>query len=98
MFVSTALRNAHIGLQRVDDELVHIWLHHMLIGYVRSNPALGRNLTVLPFEDPTKKQSDELRAKRLATAAKADAHGAVRVSPPRASDWNRGGHRQAAPG
>ena len=90
VFVSTALPNRHIGLQRIDDELIHIWLHHMLIGHVRSNPVLGRNLTVQPFEDPQKKLLAAKRAERLATAAGADAAGGPEVLPPRASDWNRG--------
>ncbi|MBK7071911.1 MAG: transposase family protein [Myxococcales bacterium] len=67
VFASTALRNAHIGLQRVEDELVHIWLHHMLIGYVRTNAALGRYVTVQPFEDPQWKQLAARRAERSAT-------------------------------
>jgi hypothetical protein len=49
VFVSTSLGGLQIGLERMDDGLIHVWYHHLLIGHLRVGPMVGRNVTVQPL-------------------------------------------------
>jgi hypothetical protein len=83
VFVSSSLGGLQIGLERMDDGLIHVWYHHLLIGHLRVGPIVGRNVTVQPLTPS------------VATAKGGDTPGdtakepATEVSPPGASAWPR---------
>jgi hypothetical protein len=47
--VSTSMAGLQVGVEQVSDELVHIWLYHLLIGELRIGPGTGRNVSVQPL-------------------------------------------------
>jgi len=69
VFVSSALSSRQIGLERMDDGVIRVWYHHLLIGWFRAEPALGRNLSVMPFAPPaTRPRGGDSRGDSVAVA------------------------------
>lgn len=85
VFVSTAMAGLQVGVEQITDELVHIWLYHLLVGQLRIGPGVGRNVSLQPLEVP---QPQAARGDK-----QGDTEGDTLKSPPDgvspldASDW-----------
>lgn len=49
VFVSTAIGGKQVGLQTLANGDIHVWYHHLLVGYLRIAPGTGTNISVSPF-------------------------------------------------
>ena len=92
VFVSTSMAGLQVGVEQISDELVHIWLYHLLIGELRIGAGVGRNVSVQPLAppEPTTAAGD----KPGDTAGDA----ALEMSPPGASAWPRDGAQSGSGG
>jgi hypothetical protein len=52
IFVSMALRHMQVGLQTMVDGTLLVWFHRVPIGWVRLDPGMPRQITVLPLPLP----------------------------------------------
>ena len=95
IFVSTALGGGQIGLERMADGLIRVWFYHLLIGQLRVEPTMGRNLTVQPLLPST---TDAKAGDTRGDTGGDTPAPAAEVSPHDASAWPQGRSEVASGG